>query len=639
MMESGPGTASRRSPLWGASLAGLAAILLGAGVAGAGEIERNIEALVGRAAAELMAREYGTIDNPLLKEWVNRTGQRVAAQCPRQEFPYRFRILDTPQRNAYALPGAHIFVTRGLLAGLGSDDELAAILGHEVGHVGDRDFQRVVARQLMFLGVGVIIERADHEELLTPLRVVQLFNTLRHSRRQEDQADQRGVEYAFAARYDPVALTAFHEAILGKRSHPRAWYEGVLDTHPDAYKRLVRCRERSRRLKCEQPENLAVLAEDLHLRYRYGAALENYTLLAEVEPASTRPLLGLARLHLARGEPDLCIERCRATLALNPDDPDARALLGKAELARQDGPQASRDRPPPTRGPRDRSRPSMDLEWQVIDRLGELGRRLAEDRKFNDALSWAQAWRPETGDWRWLYVLAKTRLLLMAADRLRWKVAEVGGLAASGARAWDDLGRPPDDGAEAKEAIMWYNGGARAAVRGAEELAIAMDLLPPVLATLALTGSRDPFGRMSSSRFALMETDLLIAEAHARRALELCRAAARDVAAAEVRRLALALGQLARRADGPRVVLCEGLAGVRLGKSPEQVSGRAVEAGGLGLACWRLADESARAQTAGASSDEATYEQVETVRIVLKLLLKECQTETTAGADGEHGGT
>jgi len=638
MMEPGPGRASGRSPRWGASLAGLLAVLLGSGIAGAGEIERNIEALVGKAAAELMAREYGTIDNPLLKKWVNQTGQRVAAQCPRQEFPFRFRILDTPQSNAYALPGAHIFVTRGLLANVGSDDELAAILAHEVGHIGDRDFQRIVTRQLVFLGLGVVAERADHEELQTPLRVVQLFNTLRHSRRQEDQADQRGVEYAFAAHYDPVALTAFHEAILGKRSRPRQWYEGVLDTHPDAYKRLARCRERSGRLKREQPESLAVLAEDLLRRYRYGAALENYTLLAEVEPATARPFLGLARLHLARGEPDLCIEECRATLALDPDDPDARALLGAAELAREDRPPTSRDQPPPAREGHDPSRPSTDLEWQAIDRLGKLGRRLAEDRKFNDALSWAQAWHPETGDWRWLYVLAKTRLLLMAADRLRWKVAEVGGLAASGARAWDDLGWPPD-GAEAKQAIMWYNGGARTAVRSGEELGLAMSLLPPVLTTLALSGSGDPFGRMSSSRFALMETDLLVAEAHARRALELCRAAARDVAAAEVRRLALALGQLARHADGPRATLYEGLAGVRLGRSPEQVSGRAGEAGGLGVACLRLADESARAQTPGASSDEATYEQVEAVRIVLKLLLKECQTETTAGADGEHGST
>ena len=220
--------------------------MAGSTCACAEDIEHNLEALIGRAAAELMARELGTFDNPLLTEWVDEVGARVAKPSPRQEFFFRFRILDTPEANAYTLPGAHIFVTRGLLAQVRSDDELAGVLAHEVGHVADRDFQRVVARQLMFLGLREGLKRADQDSLTPALYVVQLLNSLRHSRRQEDQADLRGVEYALAARYDPMALTAFFDTVLRGRDEPREWYQGILEMHPDPYRRRERTVEDSR---------------------------------------------------------------------------------------------------------------------------------------------------------------------------------------------------------------------------------------------------------------------------------------------------------------------------------------------------------------------------------------------------------
>ncbi len=634
-MRQESGRTSRKGRGQRRSAVTLVGILLFPASAWPGEIERNIEALVGKAAAELMAREYGTIENPLLDEWVDRVGLRVAARCPRQEFPYRFRILDTPERNAFALPGAHIFVTRGLLSSLHSDDELAAILAHEVGHIGDRDFQRIVVRQLMFLGLGVVAEKADHEELLTPLRIVQLLNSLRHSRRQEDQADLRGVEYALGARYEPLALAPFLEGALGSRSKPRQWYEGILDTHPDAFKRLARCRERSGQLKRAQPDELAELADDLLRRCRYRAAAENYGLLNEIEPDRPRALTGLGRVHLARGEAGLCIEKCRAALTVQPGDPDATALLARAEKLQRAEPEVPVDDSPSAAPPAGQAGPAAAFDREAITRLSELSRRLVEDRRFNDALSWAQVYQPETGDWRWLYALAKTRLLLMATDRLRWKANEIGGLAASGAQAWSSLTRTSGT-PETKQAVMCYNRGAAAAVRGAEELGLAISLLPPVLTTLALTGPGDPFGRMSSSRFALIEADLLVAGAHVRRALELCRTAATNVATAESRRIALTLGQLAERADQHQVGIYRGLAGIRFGRSPEGINELANEEGGLGPVCLRLAIESAGRREHEKDGQKSTYEQAEAVRITLAVLLAECEAETIDRAGVER---
>jgi len=78
---------------------------------------------------------FGHYDAATLQEYVSQVGQRIASHSPRTDLKYHFEILDTAEVNAFALPGGRIYITRGLLAYLNSEPQLAAVLAHEVGHV------------------------------------------------------------------------------------------------------------------------------------------------------------------------------------------------------------------------------------------------------------------------------------------------------------------------------------------------------------------------------------------------------------------------------------------------------------------------------------------------------------------------
>jgi 2-hydroxychromene-2-carboxylate isomerase len=250
-----------------------------------------------------------------------------------------------------------------------------------------------------------------------------------------------------------------------------------------------------------------------------------------------------------------------------------------------------------------------------------VARQLARDRRFDDALAWAQAIDPEGGDPRWAYLVIRTQLLLMAVDRLRWRLYELHALSERGRQAWAEAAS--SDSPVVRETQARYARAVRGGCRAGEQLLVAVRVLPPMLAALALTGSHDPLGRMTSTRFALMEADRQLAENCARRALPLLREAARELAQAESTRLGLALDRLAAGADARQQAIYEGLAAARLGMSADEVRAACAEQRGLGAACRAAAARGAH----GSATGEPTYEQAESVRIVIQLLTRELRAE------------
>src|SRR5687768_15983099 len=90
----------------------------------------------GQQAAAEIHKAYNPYDDlPTLQKYVNEIGQKLARYSHRPEFDYHFTVVDSPQVYAFALPGDHIYITRGILAYLNSEAELAAVLAHDIGHV------------------------------------------------------------------------------------------------------------------------------------------------------------------------------------------------------------------------------------------------------------------------------------------------------------------------------------------------------------------------------------------------------------------------------------------------------------------------------------------------------------------------
>ena len=209
------------------------------------------EQTAGDKAHEALLEDYATYADEALQAYVDRVGQRLAAVSHRPELTYRFTVLDSPEINAFALPGGYVYITRGLLAYLNSEAELAGVLGHEIGHITARHAARQETTQLATqLGLGVFAILVPQAGLAGRQAASMLGNVLvlGYGRDQELEADGLGAEYLDRAGYDPKAMLsvlrvldaqqALDEKLAQAEGRPVRRYHGLFSTHPDNDTRL-----------------------------------------------------------------------------------------------------------------------------------------------------------------------------------------------------------------------------------------------------------------------------------------------------------------------------------------------------------------------------------------------------------------
>jgi predicted Zn-dependent protease len=233
-------------------LPAIAALLLsGCGGGGEDPAIRSDEREVGaQQHPQLLAAFGGAYDAPEAA-YVRRIGEKVAAAAD-LEGQCTFTLVNTDVVNAFAVPGCYIYVTRGMMAIVNSEGELAAVLGHELGHIvgahSRRQQRRSIWRSLGVLAVGLV---TGSEELTRLAAGAAEFFTLRYSRTQEYEADDLGVRYLAASGYDPHAAADMLDA-LGRNERFVARTRGRDDahgmpewarTHPLAGNRIERARE------------------------------------------------------------------------------------------------------------------------------------------------------------------------------------------------------------------------------------------------------------------------------------------------------------------------------------------------------------------------------------------------------------
>ncbi|HEX3131910.1 MAG TPA: M48 family metalloprotease, partial [Thermoanaerobaculia bacterium] len=216
-------------------------------------------------AAQQALEQYGEYDNPAEEARVNRIGYELAQQSGYTKVPFSFTMVDMPVPNAFALPGGQIFITRGMLD-LGMDDDmLAAVLGHEIGHITLDHFRRMQRKQTLLnvLGnlmvVGMVVSEShrdrntgyeapydprvgydpggDRIQGAAAASVVIGELLLRsYSREHEDEADQEGQRLSALAGYDPDGARRVWEKMNSRA--PQLKEYGYMQTHPFADERM-----------------------------------------------------------------------------------------------------------------------------------------------------------------------------------------------------------------------------------------------------------------------------------------------------------------------------------------------------------------------------------------------------------------
>lgn len=175
------------------------------------------EAELGRKAADQVSLEIGLVDNAELAAYVDAIGQRLVRVSVHPHQRFEFRVVDMQEPNAFALPGGYVYVSRGLLAIANSEDELANVIGHEIGHVLARHAAQRETRALpgnLLTGLTAlaagIVGGSEAAALVGSIGQTATSGLLAaYSRDQEREADKLGQELAQRAGYNPAGMAEF----------------------------------------------------------------------------------------------------------------------------------------------------------------------------------------------------------------------------------------------------------------------------------------------------------------------------------------------------------------------------------------------------------------------------------------------
>jgi predicted Zn-dependent protease len=201
-------------------------------------ISEQQEIELGRDYDQQIQQQLGLYQDPRLQEYVNRVGQKLAAASERPNLPWTFRVIDDPVVNAFAIPGGHVYVTRGLMTYLTSEAQLASVVGHEIGHVTARHSVEQISKERI-ARIGLLAGA-----LLSPALagyaqqgVEALF--LKYSRDDERQADGLGLRYMYQQGYDPREMPRVFETLRRvSQAQGGGRIPGWLSTHPTEDERI-----------------------------------------------------------------------------------------------------------------------------------------------------------------------------------------------------------------------------------------------------------------------------------------------------------------------------------------------------------------------------------------------------------------
>jgi predicted Zn-dependent protease len=204
-------------------------------------VSEAAEIEIGQRQDSLMLARGAVHDSPELAAYVSAIGRSVADVAERPHLPWTFRLQDDPTVNAFAYPGGVVYLTRGILANLNSEAQLAGILGHEVAHVTARHSAHEISKQAawsVFFSPSYLLLPDLTEAIVAPVREL-VF--LQYGRDDETQADDLSVRYVTSLSYDPRPLIGTFRMLeasalaRGGRATP-----GHLSTHPDPGDRATR---------------------------------------------------------------------------------------------------------------------------------------------------------------------------------------------------------------------------------------------------------------------------------------------------------------------------------------------------------------------------------------------------------------
>lgn len=250
------------------------------------------EIAMGKQLAGEVQRQAKMMNDPIITEYVNRVGQNLVRNSD-AKVPFTFQVIDDPVLNAFALPGGFIFVNTGLINAAETEAEMASAMAHEIAHVAARHMTHQACKAqvanlaslpLVLLGGWGGYAARQVSNMAIPMAF------LSFSRGDEAEADYLGLQYLYAAGYDPTAaIDMFEKMVSLQRSKPGS-ISKIFSTHPMNADRLKKAQAEIQEVLPRKTEYVVNTSEYAEMRGRL-LAIENERKIKAVEKDAKGPVL------------------------------------------------------------------------------------------------------------------------------------------------------------------------------------------------------------------------------------------------------------------------------------------------------------------------------------------------------------
>ena len=248
------------------------------------------EQVLGQEMAREMESQVRLLTDPVITEYVNRLGQQLVRHSDAR-VPFTIKVVDSDEVNAFALPGGFFYVNTGLILAAENEAELAGVMAHEIAHVAARHATRnatksqiwnLISLPMVFVGgpAGMVLRQ------VAGVAVPMTF--LKFSRDAEREADLLGMEYEYAAGYDPAALVNFFEKLDAQKKKPN-FMAKAFATHPMNHDRVKRAQKEIETMLPDRDEYVVTTSEFDEIKARVAQMIARKPVLPEY--SGNKPIL------------------------------------------------------------------------------------------------------------------------------------------------------------------------------------------------------------------------------------------------------------------------------------------------------------------------------------------------------------
>jgi len=236
------------------------------------------ERALGHQLAEEVESQSRMVSDPVVTEYVNRVGQAIVRHSD-AKVPFTIKVVDDDEINAFALPGGFFYVDSGLILAADSESELAGVMAHEIAHVAARHATRnatkaqifnLISIPLVFVGGPVGYAVREVAGLAVPM------GFLKFSRDAEREADLLGLQYDYAAGYDPQAFVQFFEKLKAGEKQHQGRIAKAFSTHPMTVERIKRAQQEIAGILPAKPQYVDDTSEFHDIKQRLARDVEEH---------------------------------------------------------------------------------------------------------------------------------------------------------------------------------------------------------------------------------------------------------------------------------------------------------------------------------------------------------------------------